>query len=124
MTRQRGQAMVEFALIGILLLLLFFVLIDGARAVYAYQTVGEATREGLHSGELIQSSDAQIRTAINSHSGYLGPLGNSATITPATNRTIGANVTITVTYQYRMITPFLGGFGPINISSTSATVVE
>jgi Flp pilus assembly protein TadG len=124
MNRERGQATVEFALVSITLLLLFFALIDGARAVYTYQTVGEAARVGAHSAELVNSSDAQIRASIDSHSGYLGGLGASATISPASSRVVGQTVTLSVKYQFRTITPFLSQLGPTTISSQTTVVVE
>ncbi len=44
--RSRGQALVEFALIFPLLVMLLFGLIDLGRAVYAFSTVSNAAREG------------------------------------------------------------------------------
>jgi Flp pilus assembly protein TadG len=124
MRRQRGQGLVEFALISVLLFLVFFVILDGGRAVNAYQTVAEAAREGAHAAELQDSTDAQIRGAINAHTGLLGDLGSSATITPATSRTAMQTVSVTVTHRFRMITPLLSQFGPINFSASTVVVVE
>ena len=124
MRRQRGQATVEFGLVGIMILLLFFVLIDAARLVFVYQTVGEAAREGAHTGQLFNSSDDQIRAAIETHSGYLGPVASTASFSPAGTRAIGGQVAVTVRYRYRTITPLLSQFGPIDISSTTTVVVE
>ena len=124
MRRERGQATVEFALVGIMILLLFFVLIDAARLVFVYQTVGEAAREGAHTGQLFNSSDVQIRAAINTHSGYLGPVASTASFSPAGTRAIGGQVSVTVRYRYRTITPLLSQFGPVDISSTTTVVVE
>jgi Flp pilus assembly protein TadG len=124
MRRKRGQATVEFGLVSIILLLFFFVLIDGARLVYAYQTVAEATTEGAHTAELVDASDAQVRAAINSHSGLLGQLGAGATINPATTRNIGATVQISVTYNYSAVTPFLSQFNLVTLSSRAVVVVE
>jgi Flp pilus assembly protein TadG len=116
--------MVEFAVISVLLFLVFFVVLDGGRAINAYQTVAEAAREGIHAAELQDSTDAQIRTAINAHSGLLGDLGTNSTISPVSTRTATQTVTVTVTYQFRMITPLLSQFGPINFSTTTAVTVE
>lgn len=124
MRRQRAQGMVEFAVMGALLFLLFFVILDGGRAINAYQTLCEAAREGAHAAELQDSTDAQIRSAINAHSGLLGDVGSTATITPTGTRTASQTVTITITYQFRMITPMLSQFGPINLSATTVVVVE
>jgi len=43
---ERGQALVEFSLSAIVLLLLVFGMIDAGRAVWNYNTLSQATREG------------------------------------------------------------------------------
>jgi Flp pilus assembly protein TadG len=121
---QRAQATVEFALVGSLLFLFFFVILDGGRLIYTYQTVAESAREGAHQAEIVESTDANVRSAINAHSGILGDLGTSATISPSGSRTAKQNVTITVTYQWRPITPMLNQFGPVNFSSSTVVVAE
>lgn len=124
MRRQRAQAMVEFALIGVVFLLFFFVTLDGGRAVYSYQTVAEAARQGAHAAEMTDSTDANVRTAINAHTGFLGDLGTGATITPTPARSANQTVSVTVTYQFRMIAPLLSSFGPITLTSTTTVVAE
>ncbi|HEY0831354.1 MAG TPA: TadE/TadG family type IV pilus assembly protein [Candidatus Dormibacteraeota bacterium] len=124
MKRQKAQGLVEFSLVGIIFLLLFFVAVDGGRAVYAYTTVSEAARQGAHTAEMTDSTDAQIRAAINAHTGFLGDLGTGATISPTPSRTSNHTVTITVTYQYRTITPLLSAFGPVTITSTTVVIGE
>ncbi len=124
MRRQRAQALVEFALISSLVFLIFFVILDGGRAIYSYQTVAESSREGAHAAALADSTDAQIRSAINAHSGLLGDLGSTATITPAGTRVAMENATIRVTYRFRMITPLLTQFGPIDFNMQTVVVVE
>jgi Flp pilus assembly protein TadG len=121
---QRAQGLVEFAVIASLLLLLFFVILDGGRAIYTYQTVAEAAREGVHAAEIADSTDAQIRSAINTHGALLGDLGSKATITPTATRTPTQTVTVTVIYHFRMITPFLSEFGPIDFTSQTVVIVE
>jgi Flp pilus assembly protein TadG len=121
---QRAQGLVEFAIIGSLFFLLFFVILDGGRAIYTFATVAEAAREGAHQAELTDSTDTQVRAAINAHAALLGDLGGSATITPSGSRTANQPVTITVTYSYRTVTPFLSQFGPINFVSTTKVIAE
>ena len=43
---QRGQGLVEFALVFPVFILLLFGILDLGRAVYAYNTIGDAAREG------------------------------------------------------------------------------
>jgi Flp pilus assembly protein TadG len=123
MRRQRAQALVEFALISIVFFLLFFAVIDGGRMIYTYQTVAEAARQGAHQAEMTDSTDAQIRTSINQHTGLLGDLGTGATITPAT-RNSNQTTSVTVTYQFQFIDPLLKSFGPITFTSTTTVIAE
>jgi Flp pilus assembly protein TadG len=124
MKRQRAQALVEFAFIATLFFLLFFVVLDGGRAIYAWTAVAEAAREGAHAAELTQSTDAQIKSAITAHTSLLGDLASTTTITPTPTRIAGQTVTITVTYQYRTLTPLLSQFGPITFTSRTVVVAE
>jgi Flp pilus assembly protein TadG len=124
MRGQRSQALVEFAVIASLFLLLLFVIVDGGRAIYTFATVGEASREGAHAAEIVESTDAQIRSQINAHTGLLGDLGTGATINPANSRTAAQTVSVTVTYTFRLVTPFLSSFGPINFTSTTVVIAE
>jgi Flp pilus assembly protein TadG len=122
--RQKAQGSVEFALVASVLFLFFFVILDGGRLIYSYQTVAEAAREGAHQAEIVESTDANIRSAITGHSGLLGDLGATATISPTPTRTAKSNVTVTVTYQWRPITPMLNQFGPINFTASTVVVAE
>jgi len=60
--RSRGQAMVEFALIIPLFLLLLFALLDFGRVIYAQTTIAEDAREGARAG-LVAALDTTITTA-------------------------------------------------------------
>jgi len=53
---QQSQALIEFALISPVLLLLLFGIIDIGRAVFYYDTMGHAAREGARTA--VQASDS------------------------------------------------------------------
>lgn len=66
---QRSQALIEFALISPVLLLLLFGIIDIGRAVFYYDTIGHAAREGARSA--VQASNrlptnADVLTTVTS----------------------------------------------------------
>lgn len=46
MNRERGQALVEFSLVGIIFFVVVFGTIDVGRGVWNYNTLAQATREG------------------------------------------------------------------------------
>jgi Flp pilus assembly protein TadG len=122
---QRGQGLLEFALLTPVLLTFLFAVIDGGRLVLAYQTVGEAARSGAHQAQLVDSSLAQVQAAVNAHSGVLGGLGSNTTVNPsATPRTPGTTVTVTVTYRFNLITPLFATFPGVNLASTSVVTTE
>jgi hypothetical protein len=58
---QRSQALIEFALVSPVLLLLLFGIIDVGRAVFYYDTLGHAAREGARS-----AAQASTRLPTNS----------------------------------------------------------
>jgi Flp pilus assembly protein TadG len=122
---KRGQGLVEFALVLPVLLLIICVVIDGGRLVYAYSTVAEAARYGAHEAQISSSSLAQVDDQVNIHRGLLGDLGTATTLSPSSSpRTPGTSVTITVSYSYRMITPLLSAFGPVNLTQSTSVTVE
>jgi Flp pilus assembly protein TadG len=81
---QRGQALVEFALVLMFIILPFtFVLVDGALTLFTLANVTNAAREGAHGASIYQASASQTSadadTARNNHAraraqSFLGPL--------------------------------------------------
>jgi TadE-like protein len=71
---ERGTATLEFALVVPVLLIILLTGIDFSRALLAYTTIGNATREGvryaaLHPG----ASDADVLLAVQRYAGPLDP---------------------------------------------------
>ena len=60
--RGRGQALVEFAIIIPVFLLLLFALLDFGRVIYAQQTITQDAREGARAG-LVAALDSPITTS-------------------------------------------------------------
>lgn len=72
--RQRSQAMVEFALVAPILVLLFFGTIDFGRLVYVYVTLNQAVNEGARvairaSAQL--PTNADVQSAVRVHAAGL-----------------------------------------------------
>jgi len=145
----RGQSLVEFALIFPVLILLLFGIVDFGRAIYTYNTIGNAARDGVRVAVVNQNGTG---TGCNPGSAATGP--NTTQISAEDCAVAGAislgGVTATVTYrnladtaacgspiqvgclavvtvstQYRAITPIIGNIvGPITIASTSKQPIE
>ncbi len=124
----RGQAIAEFALVSPLLLLFLLGVFDFGRAVSAYITLSHAVREGARAGIYTSSTDSDIRNAINSQAGILGNLPDSnISISPSYPRASGANLQVSVAYDFTAITPLVSAFwggGSLRISDTATVKVE
>ena len=128
---ERGQALVEFALIIPLFALLLFALLDFGRVVYTQNTVEQAAREASRVGTLEPVAAAWkyslIRTAaINSAPGIgltaanVGGQGCADCFYPD-GAGSGGLVVVTVSTQVSLLTPILSQIlgGSFNVTSTS-----
>jgi len=108
MKSQKGQSLVETALVLPILIMLLFGIVDFGRVFHAYLTLDHAGREAARDAA-IGKEDSEIESKITSSTTSLGS-GVGVTITPAgkANRTSGNDVTITLNYTIDLITPILG----------------
>lgn len=138
--RDRGQGLVEFALILPVLLLVLMGLFDFGRAIFAFNAISNAAREGARvaiidqkvlSGPdfylaeqeaadqatalgLIGSDNTQVRLQILLPDGGACP-GNW----------LGCVAQLRVQYEFNAITPIIGAFiGPIQLSTTTEIPIE
>lgn len=128
---ERGQALVEFALVGIVFFLLVLGMIDVGRAVWNYNTLAEATREGtryaiVHGADSSApsgpSNDANVKQEVQKFASGL----NASRLTVTVNWPDGANeagnrVGVTSQYVYDPIFDFLG---IVNFTMTSSSTME
>lgn len=151
--RERGQALVEFALIFPVFILLLFGILDLGRAIYAYNTVADAAREGARVAIVnqIQTSpdcaqDRPIQNPLAPHwsiktcaaqsaislgiqatdvtVSYAAP-SISPTLTCNPTVSVGCIVSVKVDYTFRAVTPVISNIiGVISMSSTSSVPVE
>lgn len=63
---ERGQALLEFAMVIVLLLLLIFGIIDFARVFFGYATMANGVREGARYGIVHPEDEAGIKAAARS----------------------------------------------------------
>ena len=71
----RGQALVEFALVVPLFVLMTVGLFDGARAIYTYNALSNASREAVREA-IVNQTDADIEAEANA---ILGGLADGTT---------------------------------------------
>ena len=150
--RDRGQSLVEFALVIPIIVLLIASFVEIGRAVFAYNTVANAARQGARVAIVNQLPDVtdcdESRpiedpyephwsiigcavlagktlglTAANVNVAYVTPPSTTLTCSPTLH--VGCIATVTVTYEYGISTPVVSRFiGPITMTQTSEMPVE
>ena len=119
--RQRGQALVEFAMVLPVLILLLVGMMQFGLLFHEFLLVTHAAREGARVATL-GGSDAEIVAAVNA----AATSPSDTDIMPA-SRVRGAQVTITVTKHVALITPLFSAMfpqHPVPVSGTSIMRVE
>lgn len=122
----KGQAMVEFALILPILLLLVMGIAEFGMMFNAYLSVQNATREGARIG-IVGATDEEMEERILSTSPSLREERMAITIEPNSNtRTSGETLRVLVDYDYQMTVPFIGILfgGSVNLSGESSMRIE
>jgi len=133
----RGQGLVEFALILPVLILIFMGIVDFGRAIYAYNSVSNAAREGARVGIVDQGTGsggaykAAIEAANQATALGLSPTDpNQVLVTfpdPGNCPTleVGCPISVRVQYQFSAITPIIGRIiGPLTVGSTTELPIE
>lgn len=122
--RARGQSLVEFALVLPILLIIFMGIFDFGRAIYAFNSVSNAAREGLRVAIVNQNSAAIDKEAKIAMTG-LPSDATTVTFTSCGAPKIGCLVTVNVQFSWAAITPIIGNIiGTKTIASTSSMPLE
>jgi TadE-like protein len=137
--RSRGQALVEFALAVPVLLVILVGLFDFGRAIFAYNSLSNAAREGARVAIVDQTVVNGVPVGATEAANQATGLGlNPADATqvqvsylmpdlsgPCATRSLGCIAEVSVRYQFRAITPIVGGvIGPINLQAKTQLPIE
>ncbi len=135
----RGQSLVEFALILPILILMLVGVLDFGRAIYAYNTINNAAREGARLAIVDQTElDIQERAAGAGVSLGVDPADvivdfrDSASAAAGScddkigqPTIVGCLAVVTVPYQYTAATPVIGSLvGVLMLAGESQFAVE
>lgn len=134
MKRTKGQGLIEFALIIPIIILLFTVFIDLARAVFFYASLSNAVREGTRYAIVnpLPLNSAQvdiIRNTVRVHTSGIDPSAVTVTVTVTTTTPPDGNarVTVVATFTFQPITPglklLLGSSSGILLRAQSSALV-
>lgn len=120
----RGQALVEFALILPILLILVLGLFDLGRAVYGYNAVANAARNGTRVAIVDQNVNRIKQTAFDESAGLIENLDDVDVTFECTDR-IGCLATVEATYYYSAATPMVEALvGAISLRADSQMPIE
>lgn len=132
-TTGRGQALVEFALIFPIIILVLVAVFDLGRLVFAYNNITNAARAGARVA-IVDQTNPNARDATISQSTSLGLTSANVTVTYrksdlsgncATPFSLDCLAEVTVTYNWRSITPIIGNIvGPVTVTSVSRQPIE
>ena len=142
--RNGGQALVEFALVLPVFLLIIMGIVDAGRLIYTYNTVANASRDGARVAIVNQSTDGTDTCDTTSASAWstgcaiqsaiaLGLTDSDVDVEyrdptdsgPCTTPLIGCIAAVTVTATYQALTPIIGQIlGPIDVSATTKMPIE
>lgn len=130
--RRRGQALVEFALVLPIFLLVLVGLFDLGRAVFAYNSITNGAREGARLAIVNQSTALIKQRAINQvaiaetadPSVTIAFYRDATLTTTCTTATVGCMVSVEFQSTYRPITPIISSFiFPSGVTFTARSVL-
>ena len=125
MRSEKGQSMVEFALVLPVLAILLFGIVDVGRIFHASLTLDHVGREAARAAS-VQEDDAEVRATALERGSSISLTDSQVQISPeGEGRESGEKVTITVTHSVPLVTPFIEGWsGPVELSNTTVMRIE
>ena len=104
---EKGQSLVEFAIILPFLLLLLMGILEFGIMLNSYLTIHNSAREGARLG-IVAGSDIEIKQLITNISPNLDTKNQIVNITPSEgSRKSGGTLTVEVTYNYQVTIPII-----------------
>ncbi len=124
MRSEKGQSMVEFALVLPILVMLLFGIIDFGRIFHTYLAIDHASREAARTASIGENDAAIVSTAVASAASIHLTAGQVA-VSPGGSKASGSDVTVTITYPISFLTPIVSNLtGPITLSSSTVMRIE
>lgn len=122
----KGQSLVEMAIVLPILLMLVFAIIEFSRVLSSYLIIENLARDAARYGA-VGHNDAEIQALIASKNPGLNSAVLIATPSPIfTARSRGDTLTVTVKYQVTLVAPFVGEFlpNPYPLETSCSMMVE
>lgn len=124
--KKKGQALIEFAILLPILLLIIMGIAEFGIMLNSYLTIQNASREGARQG-IMGASDQEITQVVLDSLDNLDVTKVDLEITPIySNRKPGDELKIKVDYQYDLIIPIIKNIvgGSVNLTGQTSMRVE
>lgn len=126
--KRRGGAMVESALALIILFMLLLGTIEFGRAVWVYNTLAYAARQGMRyaivRGSVTPATNQDIESVVRANAIGLNTGSMTVVTSWSPNRQRGSTVLVRVDYPFQFaVSPALAGAATINMRSNSTGIV-
>lgn len=113
--QQRGQSLVEFAMIIPIFLLLAVVIFDLGRSIYYYSAIHNAAREGARYGSVNKEDWSGMRAAAQNYAVGVGLTAADIAYTgwgpdEIVNSQANPTVEVTINYSFSPATPLVSNF--------------
>jgi len=118
--KERGQSLLEFALILPVLLIILAGILDLGRLYFAYVAVTDAAGEGAAYGAIHPNDEEKIKDRTQDASGGLVEIDrNLITVVRGSQA-----VTVTVSYEFTLATPLISTILPDGMLMLNAVAIE
>ncbi len=116
----RGSAVIEFALLVPLVLVVLLAAVEVTVIARTQLTVSQAAREGAREAATAPDPERAVAVVQN----FLGgDLARNARVAVARDHHVGGRAEVTVSVKHRVAAPLMGGF-PIELEARSSMRVE
>ncbi len=122
--KERGQSLVEVAITLPILILLVMGILDLGRAYYASITLADAAAEGAAYAALHPSKTVQIIERVADGSNPLVVIETENISVYAPDTTPGRPITVTIQYDYQVLTPLINAMVEDGKIEMTAQVVQ
>lgn len=123
---RRGAALVEFALVAPVFLLLIVGSIEFGRAIMVQEALTNASREGARVGVLDGATTSDVTTAVNTYLTGMSISGATTSVSPTDPGTTanGTQVTVLVSIPYSTVTWVPSPWFLKNATLSAVTVMQ
>lgn len=121
---ERGQSLIEYALVMPILLLVFLGIADFARVIFSYDTIGNAAREGARYGTVHATDVTGIEARTRALTSGLDPANLDVSISYPGGNTIRVEVLYRETLLTGPIIEAVGGSPELPLRAVSTMRIE